>query len=137
MLSFPLIGLVVVVYNVLAFSVGLDMARPAFAYSLPSGVLLTITIAEILACAALILLFFEIFRATRTHATTFLEYVLSIGVLVVCVGQFLFVAACGTTQFLIITLVALIDTVARFTLTMSATGRAPDTGDEFEDALDR
>ena len=71
----------------------------------------------------LILLYFEIFKATRTGSATIIDHALSLLVFIVALVEFLIVPAFAHPAFLALLLMMLIDVVAGFTVTISGARR--------------
>jgi hypothetical protein len=113
--AFPFLALVVIAYNVLLVFGGASPGAVAGEARLPSGAVWSITTGDVLVVVALAFLFVEIVSASgRTVSKA--NHALSFLVLIVCVAEFLLVPACGTPEFLFITLMALIDVVAGYTV---------------------
>ena len=71
----------------------------------------------------LILLFVEIFKATRTGTASIVDHLLSVGLFVVCLVELILFEAFGTATFLVLTMMTLIDVVAGFTVTITSARR--------------
>jgi hypothetical protein len=121
--AFPLLAIVVILYNVLAFVAGPGLADPVAAVELPSGAVWAFTVGELLICSGLVLLFFEIFKATVVSGASSLDHALSMALFVVCLLGFLLVKACGTSVFMIIALLTFIDVIAGFSISVATARR--------------
>ena len=121
--ALPLLAIAVVAYNILALVLGIDLARPLFAVALPSGAAWSLSMGDLLICLALVLLFFEVLKATRAAGAAVLDHAASMAVFVICLLEFLLVPGCGTSVFLIITLTAFIDVIAGFSVGVASARR--------------
>jgi hypothetical protein len=119
----PLIGCVAVVYAVLAVS-GADMpAQRLVAITLPSGDLWTFATADLLLLLSVIALYFEVLKATRTSQASVVDHILSLFAFVLCLVGFLLVPSLGTSTFLLISVMAMFDVIAGFTITITSARR--------------
>lgn len=121
--AIPLLAIVVLLANGLAFLGDVPMAQPMFSVPLPSGAVLPLTVGDGLVLLGLGLLYVELFKATRTETGTILDHALSLGVFVVALVEFLVVPRFGTGVFLSLTVMCLIDVIAGFTVTITAARR--------------
>ena len=78
---------------------------------------------DILLLIAVFVLYVELFKSTRTSVSSIVEHVLSMFVFIAFLVEFLVVEACGTSTFLIVTLLSLIDVIGGFTITISTARR--------------
>jgi hypothetical protein len=69
---------------------------------------------------ALIVLFFEIVKSTRTGGNSVVDHALSMIVFVVCLILFLVWQPAASSLFFMITLISLIDVIAGFSVTIRA-----------------
>ena len=129
----PLLALVLLAYNVFAFTAAGSMSSTVFVFGLPSGAAWGMDGSDLLVALALVLLYLEILKATRTTAATIVDHGLSLVIFVVCLVEFLLLPAFGTAAFFFIMLIALIDVVAGFTVTIAGARRdiAMDHGAHF------
>ncbi len=79
--------------------------------------------ADILLLISVFVLYIELFKSTRTSVSSIVEHVLSMFVFIAFLVEFLVVEACGTSTFLIVTLLSLIDVIGGFTITISTARR--------------
>jgi hypothetical protein len=114
--AFPFLALVVIAYNVLLVFGGASAGAVAGQVRLPSGALWSVTTGDVLVIVGLAFLAVEVVSAgARTRRVALINNALSLLVLAVCVAEFLLVPACGTPEFLFITLMALVDVMAGYT----------------------
>ena len=123
LLSIPLLILAVGLYNVVALATGLSIDAPMASLPLPSGIVLSLSFGDLLVVLGLLLLFVEIFKATRTGTASIIDHLLSVGLFVFCLIELILFPAFGTTTFLFLTLMTLIDVVAGFTVTITSARR--------------
>ena len=119
----PLVGCVALVYAVLALTGVEPSARPLAAVGLPSGAAWAVTIGDLLLVLAVIGLYFEVLKATRTSQASVLDHILSLFSFIACLIGFLLVPVLGTSTFLLIMVMALFDVIAGFTITISTARR--------------
>lgn len=121
--AIPLLAIVILLANLLAFLGDVAMAQEMFRVPLPSGSAAVITVGDGLVLLGLVLLYVELFKATRTQASTILDHALSLGVFVVALVEFLVLPRFGNGVFLSLVAMCLIDVIAGFTVTISAARR--------------
>lgn len=127
----PLFGVLFIVYNAImlfsdVFTVNAGLITiPMMARETP----LVLTASEVFSMLGVVLLYFEILKSTRTSQATIVEHGLSTVVLLACVVEFIVVPGAGTAAFMMLTLLALLDLVAGFTITIVASRRDFAVGD--------
>jgi len=102
---------------------GADFAASRFPITLPSAGVWQLTLGDILLVAGLFLLFFEILKATRSGGNSVVEHALSMIVFVVCLILFLIWDRAATSTFFLLMLMAMIDVIAGFSVTINAARR--------------
>lgn len=118
----PLLGFVLALANLVGFMAdGFDQVW--FEFALPSGTTLSLTSGYALVLVGLVLLYVEIFKATRTGQASIVDHVLSLLVFVVALVEFVIAPRFGHQAFLAIVLMTLIDVIAGFTVTISGARR--------------
>lgn len=115
---FPFMLLAVIAYAVPVAITGVPLAREVLAFALPSGERFALTISELLLAISTIVLFFEIMNATSAKSSSILNHGLSMLVFIACFVIFLLIPGFGTGTFLIITLMALVDVVAGYSISI-------------------
>ena len=125
----PLMIVPVVVYAALVlFSAG----DPAAAAAMMDSGVFTINLAsgpwdmklgDLLIILGMFTLFIELVKSAGTGTATILNHGLSMVVFVIAMGMFLLVGRFGTSVFFLITLMAFMDTVAGFVVTIVAARR--------------
>jgi hypothetical protein len=119
----PLIGILAVIYLILAAVLDTALGRTIFNLTLPSGRVWAFTVSDLFLVLGLFLLYLEILKSTRTGRGQIVEHIVSMVVFVGCLLLFLLVAQTGTTTFLLITVMAAVDVVAGFTVSIVAARR--------------
>jgi uncharacterized membrane protein len=94
-----------------------------FDTTLVSGATFAFTMGDLLIVLSLVLLYFEIFKATRTSSLSIVDHLLSMLLFVACLVEFIILPGFGTSVFLLLTLMCFIDVVAGFTVTISTARR--------------
>jgi len=120
--SIPFLVIVVIAYNVIALVTGPALSAAVMAATLPSGAAWTLSVGDLLILAGVALLFLEIVKASRSRRAG-IDHALSMVLFVVALLEFLLVRGCGTSVFLIITALTLIDVIAGFTVSISTARR--------------
>ncbi len=126
--NIPLTLAPLLVYNlqivgVFGATAGDPWVQPVFTVSMVSDARFTLLFGDLLIVAALVCLFVEIVKATRTSAPTIVDHSMSLGVFVVHLVEFLTVAGAATSVFFILMVIALIDVVGGFTITIRGARR--------------
>lgn len=124
----PLLIIPFLIYNVVVFLfLGSNPAgwnNIAFSIPMVSGIAWAVSLGDLMIVGSLILLFFELLKSTRIGSVSILEHMLSMVVFVLILVEFLLLGAASSTVFFILLVMALIDVVAGFT--MSITGATRD-----------
>lgn len=97
--------------------------QPVLTLSMVSDARFTLLFGDVLIVAALVCLFVEIVKATRTSSPTIVDHAMSLAVFVVHLVEFLTVAGAATSVFFILMMIALIDVVGGFTITIRGARR--------------
>jgi hypothetical protein len=94
-----------------------------FHLHLPSGEAMAMTAGALIVILGLVVLFIEILKSTRTTAPTIIDHGASMVVFILYLVEFIVVPACGSATFLILMLIALVDVVGGFTITIRGSRR--------------
>lgn len=121
--AIPLLVIAIVGYFLLALLAPAALAGNLLAMTLPSGALWTLRTADMLAALGLLLLYIEIFKATRSGVASVLDHGLSLALFVACLVMFLVLPAAGTGTFFLLMIMSLLDVVAGFTVTIATSRR--------------
>ena len=122
-LHFPLLILVLIVYNILVFFTGISLGGQIFSVTMVSGVDWSFKVSEALVLLALVLLFLEILKATRTGTGAVLDHLLSTAVFIIALVEFILVAQAATTTFFLLVVISLLDVIAGFSVGLTAARR--------------
>ena len=119
----PLIGILAVLYLIVAAVFDTALGRTIFNLTLPSGAIWNFLISDLFLVLGLFLLYLEILKSTRTGRGQIVEHIVSMLIFVGCLLLFLLVRQTGTTTFLLITAMAAVDVIAGFTVSIVAARR--------------
>ncbi len=125
-ISLPLFLYLLIAANLLMFAGTPDtsMLNIILAdFTMISGATIILTISDALIIAAVLFLYIETFKATRTSVVSIIDHAVSLLVFVVFLIEFLIFERVGNTTFLIITIASLMDVVMGFTVTISTAKR--------------
>ncbi len=123
--SIPLFIIPLAIYNLLMLTgdINAALASELFAMNLMSGARLAFTAHDAFVVGGVLVLYFEIFKSTGTGTASVLDHTLSTLVFVVFLVEFLTVAACGTATFFELGLMALLDVISGFTVSIVSARR--------------
>ena len=122
-LHFPLLILVIIAYNLLVFLTGVNLDGAIFTLTMVSGAVWVFKVSDVLLLFALILLFFEILKATRTGAGAVIDHLLSTAVFIIALVEFILVAQAATTTFFLLVVISLLDVIAGFSVSITSARR--------------
>lgn len=117
----PLIGVVALIYWLIALFGADLLGRAVLNVTLPSGAAWVLDTAELLLLLGLLALYLEILKSTRT--SQILDHIMSLGVLIVSGIGFLLVPRLGSSTFLLLLVMSLIDVIAGFSVSLTAARR--------------
>ncbi len=128
MASIPLLIVPFIIFNLgLAGMLGGGPAGPweqvLFTIPMMSGGDWSMTLGDLTILIALILLFVEIMKSTRTSNASVVDHLLSTFVFVAYLVEFLLVRGAAHSVFFILLVIALVDLVARFSVSIRSAGR--------------
>lgn len=118
----PLLGFVLVLANLLAL-LGEGFDTELLKFTMTSGVDMRLDAGDLVVLTGLLLLYFEVFKATRTSNASILDHVASLAVFVFALIEFLLLPRFAHGAFLALLLMSLIDVIAGFTVTISSARR--------------
>jgi hypothetical protein len=124
----PLMVVPLILYNlVIAGLAGVSGADPwatqLFSVTMISGGVWTMNLGEALLLAGLLIMFIEIIKATRTSNSSVLDHLLSTLVFIAFLVEFLVVAGAATPVFFLLMIMAAIDVMAGFSVSIRSAGR--------------
>ncbi|OQW94224.1 MAG: hypothetical protein BWK79_07010 [Beggiatoa sp. IS2] len=88
-----------------------------------SGAAWSATMGDVLIILGVFCLYVELFKATRTTVASIVDHAISLAVFVIFLVEFIIIKGAGTSTFLILGLMSLLDVVAGFTITISTARR--------------
>jgi hypothetical protein len=119
LLSIPALALVILVFNILNYSGSmLDTESLLLDQVLPSTAEFYLKAGDLFVLAGLVALFLEIIKAARPGPGAILDHMLSTITFIVAMVEFLLVPFCGTSTFFFLLVMALIDVVAGYTVSI-------------------
>jgi hypothetical protein len=95
----------------------------SYGVKLASGAILTLRVGDVFTLAGLFAVFIEMLKAARLASGTILDHMLSTLAFVVALVAFLLLDYCGTAAFFLLTVMALIDVVAGYSISIFAARR--------------
>jgi hypothetical protein len=121
----PLLIIPFIIFNLgLAGLFGPDpFATELFSVQMMSGGLWTMTVGNLLVVVALLLLFGEMMKSTRTSNISVVDHLLSIIVFAAFLVEFLMVRGAAHPVFFTLMVIALIDVLAGFAVSLRSAGR--------------
>lgn len=126
-LVFTLIG-----YHILVFLQQKEVLmafEPAVAFGLMSGATLAFSPIDFVLILGIVCLFFEVIKSAIVKQHTIIEHSFSMILFVGFLIDFLFVKESGTFQFLLLTLMCLLDVMAGFSITILSARRDISVGE--------
>lgn len=121
--SLPLMAIVIVAYNIMALVTGPSMETTLIDAQLLSGAVWSMKVSDLLLVSALGLLFLELIGSTKTNTSSVINHGLSLVVFIGALIEFIVLPEFGTSTFFLITMFALLDVVAGFTVTIATARR--------------
>jgi hypothetical protein len=121
--AIPLLSIVLLLANAVAFGAQAGFAEAMFSITLPSGGVVAFTTGDGLILLGLGLLYAEIFKATRTSSLSVIDHALSLIVFIVMLVELLIGPKFAHAAFFALTAMSLIDVIAGFTVTIASARR--------------
>jgi quinol-cytochrome oxidoreductase complex cytochrome b subunit len=123
--ALPLTILPLIVYNVVGYSLsGADpWSNVLLGITMLSGQVWSLKLGDLLITFAIIILFFEVMKAARSSTNTISNHVLSTIVLIIYVVEFIVAGVAAHSVFFILTVIALFDVIAGFSITIKTATR--------------
>jgi hypothetical protein len=124
----PLMIVPLIVYNLVLFGVlGANTQSPwddpIFVMDMISGATWVMTLGDLMIALGLILLFFEILKATRVGTNSIVDHLLSTFIFVAFLVEFLLVQGAATAVFFILMMMTMIDVLAGFSVSIRSATR--------------
>ena len=125
--NFPLLIIPLIIYNAssLGFisSLGDIWSAEIFRFQMISGTVFSLTRGGMIITIALALLFIEILKATRTAQSTIVDHLFSTLIFIVYLIQFIIDPAAATTTYFICLVIALLDVIAGYSISIRVASR--------------
>ena len=125
--SIPLTVVPLIAYNVLAFVLfeagASPWTTPVMSIDLVSGASFSLLGGDLMILCALLLLFVELLKATRTGVSALTDHIFSTLVLIAYLVEFLTVREAATSVFFILMCISLVDVIAGFSITITGARR--------------
>ena len=126
----PLLIVPFIVYNLqVIFGGGVELwDQSVVTLNLVSGAQWVMTMGDLMVLMGLLLLLFEIIKATRIGANTIIDHMLSTFVFIAFLIEFLMYEAAAHSVFFILMIIALIDVLAGFSVSIRSATRDVNVG---------
>ena len=123
-LGFPLLLIPFAIYNMIAFlTPGVAWTAPVATVHMMSGEDWVLTWEDLLLVFAIFLLWIEIIKSTRIGMRSIMDHVLAMALFVAMLVEFLLVRQAGTSTFFLLMIIALVDVLAGFTVSIRSSQR--------------
>lgn len=128
----PLMIIPIIIYNVIAWggatfssadAVRASMNEPFTSVQMASGAEWIITPGHALIALSLVMLFFELLKSTGIGRAAVMNHAFSMVLFIICLVEFLMFNAFATSVFFLIMLMALMDVMAGFMVTIASARR--------------
>jgi hypothetical protein len=122
--NFPLFLISFAIYNMIVFlTPGVSWSDVLATVPMQSGASWTITFGDVLIALSLVFLFVEVLKATSTSVRSLFDHMLSTLVFIAALVEFLLVPQAATSVFAILLVMALIDVLGGWSVSMRAARR--------------
>jgi hypothetical protein len=129
MVGFPLLLIPLAIYNIVAFLMPtVSFTEPLFKLALMSGVEWPVTLSDVLLALGMLLLLFEVIKGARPGAKFLTDHLLSLIVFGAAAAEFVLWPKFGTSTFLLLTLLSMVDFLSGISL-RTRRGRVAATAD--------
>jgi hypothetical protein len=124
LIGFPLLIIPFAIYNMVAFLLpGLGWTQEMARIHMMSGADWTFTPGELLVACSVVILFFEMLKATRLSTRTIIDHGLSTVIFIAMIVEFLLVKQAATGTFFLLLVISFVDVVGGFTITIRTAQR--------------
>jgi hypothetical protein len=122
--AFPLLLIPFAIYNMIVFlTPGVGWSSTAFTVHMLSGADWSVTVGDILLVFSVLLLFFEILKATRFGTRSIIDHMLSLLLLIAMLAEFIIVAPAATSTFFLLMVMSFVDVVGGFSISIRTAQR--------------
>ncbi|MEZ5667320.1 MAG: hypothetical protein R3F55_07790 [Alphaproteobacteria bacterium] len=119
----PFMGVVALIYLVVGLISSTALPSVLFTVNLFSGAPWALTVSQLILIFGLVALLVELLKALRVGGHSAVDHMLSMVVFVLCLLAFLLWDVAGTSDFLLLTLMALVDIMAGFAVSLATARR--------------
>jgi hypothetical protein len=121
----PLLIVPFIIFNVMLMGAGGadPFAGQVFSMQMISGGIWTMTVGNALVALGLVMLFFEILKSTAASRVSVLDHMMSTGLFILFLIEFLVIPGAAHPVFFLLMLMALIDLLAGFSVSIRSAGR--------------
>ena len=122
--SFPLLLVPFAIYNIIAFlTPGVGFTSPITSVQMASGSVWSMTAGDMLIAFAVLMLFVELLKATRTGARNVVDHGLSLLLFIAMGVEFILVAQAATSTFFLLLVISFVDVLGGFAVTLRSAQR--------------
>ena len=123
-LGFPLLLIPFAIYNMIAFlTLGVAWTAPVTTVHMMSGENWVLTFEDLLLAFSIFLLWIEIIKSTRMGMRSIMDHVLAMALFIAMLVEFLLVRQAGTSTFFLLMIIALVDVLAGFIVSIRSAQR--------------
>ena len=132
--NIPLMIIPFIIYNVIALGISATSGsndvwqNEIFSLGMLSGATWVMTLGELMITFTLVLLFVEILKSTRIGANTIIDHLLSTFVFIAFLVEFLLVPSAVHSVFFILMMIALVDVISGFSVSIRSATRDVSVG---------
>ena len=124
LVGFPLLLIPFAIYNMVAFLLpGIGWTQEMVRIHMMSGADWTLTPGELLIALSVVVLFFEMLKATRLSTRTIVDHVLSTVLFIGMIVEFLLVQQAASGTFFLLLVISFVDVAGGFTITIRTAQR--------------
>jgi hypothetical protein len=123
LLGFPLLLVPLVIYGILTYLIPVDWNAVIFTVRMISEGEWKVTFSDALLAVAILMLFLETIKATRTTSRSIVDHMLSTLVFVGALVAFLLLKEAATSTFALIVLICLVDVIGGYTVSIRTARR--------------
>ncbi len=124
LIGFPLLIIPFAIYNIFAFLFGVtDWIGPVMSIHIVSDAQWSISYGDMLIGFGILVLFAEMLKATRIGVRSIIDHMLSMLIFVAMLLEFLLVQRAATSAFFLLMLIAFVDVLGGFTITIRTAER--------------
>lgn len=129
--AIPLTIVPLILFNILGYA-GVDWSDELFGIVMVSGARWALTLGDLMITLGIVILFLEVLKSGRTSTATVTNHILSTVVLIVYVIELIVIDYSANSVFFVLTLIALFDVIAGFTITIRTASRDVTFGQGFD-----